>query len=269
MRDLETVGAQIERHINDVLEVIEILTVVDHVDRERQTHLNDPACDLELLGVAAAIIADAVGVVGITILHAELEVVEPRFDEAAELLETVAATFDQLLADDHVEIANVLETCSARLIPLAEARETARAWRRIARAGGDPKAERDKGKRESPTFEAAARRVWAEQIEPHARNAKHKAQWINTLRDYAFPHIGTEPVREIDQSDVLRVLAPIWTEKAETARRVRQRVRTVMDWARAAGYFEGVNPVEGVEKGSNRRAMSSRGPPRPTHAWST
>jgi len=56
-------------------------------------------------------------------------------------------------------------------------------------------------------------------------------------------------VREIDQSDVLRVLAPIWTEKAETARRVRQRVRTVMDWARTAGHFEGVNPVEGVEKG--------------------
>ena len=79
---------------------------------------------------------------------------------------------------------------SARLILLAEARETARAWRRIARAGGDPAAERDKGKRESLTFEDAARRVWAEQIEPNARNPKHRKQWLNTLRDYAFPTIG-------------------------------------------------------------------------------
>jgi integrase len=97
--------------------------------------------------------------------------------------------------------------------------------------------------------EVSARKVHAEQIVGQAKNEKHRAQWINTLRDYAFPQIGTKPVREIDQSDVLRVLAPIWSEKAETARRVRQRVRTVMDWARTAGHFEGVNPVEGVEKG--------------------
>ena len=71
----------------------------------------------------------------------------------------------------------------------------------------------------------------------------------NTLRDYAFPTIGAISVRDVSQSDVLRVLAPIWTEKAETARRVRQRIRTVIDWARTAGHFEGVNPVDGIEKG--------------------
>ena len=61
--------------------------------------------------------------------------------------------------------------------------------------------------------------------------------------------LGTLPVHAITQAEILRVLAPIWTEKPETARRVRQRLRTVLDWARAAGHFEGVNPVEGVEKG--------------------
>ncbi len=133
-------------------------------------------------------------------------------------------------------------------VSLAEAREKARALRKIAREGGDPIAARRAGK-PCPTFEAAARRVHAEQVEPHAKNAKHRAQWLTTLRDHAFPHIGAKPVRNVDQSDVLRVLAPIWTEKPATARRVRQRVRTVMDWARTAGHFEGVNPVEGVEKG--------------------
>ena len=138
---------------------------------------------------------------------------------------------------------------SARLVSLAEARATARTWRRIARAGGDPVAERDKGKRQSLTFEEAARRVWAEQIEPNAKNAKHCQQWINTLRNYAFPLIGSLPVHAIRQSDILRVLSPIWTEKPETARRVRQRLRTVLNWARAAGHYDGINPVEGVEDG--------------------
>jgi integrase len=137
----------------------------------------------------------------------------------------------------------------ARLLSLAEAREIARTWRRIARDGGDPAAERDKQKRQSLTFEAAARQVWSEQIEPNARSPKHRAQWINTLRDYAVHHIGAKPVHAIRQSDILRVLSPIWTEKPETAKRIRQRLRTVMNWARTAGHYEGMNPVEGVEDG--------------------
>lgn len=140
----------------------------------------------------------------------------------------------------------------ARVIPLADARETARSWRAMAREGVDPKVERDKARRESLSFEQAARKVHAEQVEPHNRNAKHRAQWINTLSTYAFPIIGSLPVEAVTQSDVLKVLAPIWTEKPETARRVRQRIRTVMDWARTAGHCEGVNPVEGVEKGLPR-----------------
>ena len=133
-------------------------------------------------------------------------------------------------------------------VSLADAREKARESRKIAREGGDPIAAK-KVEVDCPTFEDAARLVHAEQIVGQARNEKHRAQWINTLQNYAFPHIGTKVVRDVDQSDVLRVLSPIWTEKPETARRVRQRVRTVMDWARTAGHFAGVNPVEGVERG--------------------
>jgi integrase len=140
----------------------------------------------------------------------------------------------------------------ASWVSLAEAREKARALRKIAREGGDPPAARQASV-SCPSFEEAARRVHADQIVGHARNDKHRAQWINSLRDYAFPHVGAKPVRDIEQSDVLRVLSPIWTEKPETARRVRQRLRTVMDWARTAGHFEGVNPVEGVEKGLARQ----------------
>ncbi len=135
------------------------------------------------------------------------------------------------------------------LIPLAEAREIARTWRRIARDGGDPVVERDKNKRKTLTFEAAARQVWFEQVVQPGRNKKYAKQWLNTLRDYAFPMIGARPLHTIAQSDILRVLSPIWAEKPKTAQMVRQRLRTVLNWARTAGHFEGVNPVEGVEDG--------------------
>lgn len=139
------------------------------------------------------------------------------------------------------------------LVSLAEAREAAARLRRIARTGGDPIAERDRDKRTSLTFADAAQKVHAEHIAKTARNGKHVAQWLATLERHAFPIIGAKPVHTVDQADVLRVLSPIWTETPETARRVRQRLRTVLDWARTAGYREGVNPVEGVERGLARQ----------------
>lgn len=138
---------------------------------------------------------------------------------------------------------------SAFVVPLADARETSLEWTRLARKGIDPKKEREAAKRAALTFEDAARRVWSEQVEGVAKSAKSAAQWMTTLETYAFPLIGSHACAEIEQADILKVLQPIWLEKPETARRVRQRMRTVMDWARTAGYFEGVNPIDGVERG--------------------
>jgi integrase len=134
------------------------------------------------------------------------------------------------------------------LVSLSEARETAQSYRKLARQGGDPLDEKRKQRRDIPTFAQAAEQVHAEH-KPSWRNDKHGQQWINTLRQYVLPQIGGTPVDQIDTADVLRVLAPIWLTKPETARRVRQRVGTVLDWARAAGFRSGDNPVGGVAKG--------------------
>ena len=75
-------------------------------------------------------------------------------------------------------------------------------------------------------------------------NGKHVDQWINTLRDHAFPTIGKKAVADVTTADVLAVLTPIWMTKPETARRVRQRMRTVLEWARVAGHRSGDNPVD-------------------------
>jgi integrase len=141
----------------------------------------------------------------------------------------------------------------ASYVSLAEAREAAQRMRGIARQGGDPVTERNRQRRQGVTFEAAARRVHKEQVVPNNRNAKHIAQWLSSIEAYVFPHIGPRPIDGIDQADVLRILEPIWTSKPETARRVRQRLRAILDWARTSGLMEGINPVEGVERGLPRQ----------------
>src|SRR4051794_159246 len=134
------------------------------------------------------------------------------------------------------------------LVSLAEAREKALAYRKLARDGGDPFADRRKARAVIPTFAEAAERVHAEH-QASWRNPKHAQQWINTLRQYASPTIGDRRVDQIDTPDILKVLSPIWLTKPETARRVRQRLGTVLDWAKAAGFRAGDNPVSGVGKG--------------------
>lgn len=133
------------------------------------------------------------------------------------------------------------------LTPLMEAREEAIRLRKIARKGGDPLAERRKERRTVPTFEEAAR-TYHQSIAATFRNPKHSAQWITTLENYVFPVFGSRSIDSIESSHVLEALSPIWTGKPETARRVRQRMRAVFDWAKASGFRQGDNPVEGIGK---------------------
>jgi integrase len=63
------------------------------------------------------------------------------------------------------------------------------------------------------------------------RNPKHRAQWRATLQTYAFPAIGHLPASAITASHIVELLRPIWSEKAETARRVRGRIEAVLDYA--------------------------------------
>lgn len=134
---------------------------------------------------------------------------------------------------------------SPPIVTLAEAREAALENKRIVRAGGDPL----QAKKEAEavlTFEEAARKVH-ELHRPTWRNAKHAAQFISTLETYAFPRIGKINVGEVTAADVLAVLSPIWTTKRETARRVKQRIGTVLKWAVAQGWRQD-NPADAISE---------------------
>jgi len=131
---------------------------------------------------------------------------------------------------------------------LAKARKKAVEMREVARDGGNPIEERRKARTNAPTFKVAAIQVHADHSKTW-KNEKHAAQWINTLTNYAFPYFGDRQVNQIGTAEVLRALSPIWLTKPETARRVRQRIGVVMDWAKAAGHRSGDNPISGIEKG--------------------
>jgi len=131
------------------------------------------------------------------------------------------------------------------VVTLDEARERALEYRRLAKQGLNP---RYHCKQEIPLFEELAKQVHIERL-PTWKNPKHGQQWINTLRDYAFPYIGRMPVDAIGQPEVLMCLSPIWTAKHETARRVAQRIKTVLDVGKSKGFREGENPVVTIREG--------------------
>jgi hypothetical protein len=83
--------------------------------------------------------------------------------------------------------------------------------------------------------------------EPEWRNRKHVQQWGNTLRTCAYSVIGEVRVRDIDTAMIVRILQPIWTKKAETARRVRGRIKADLDAETVLGHRTGSNPARYVD----------------------
>jgi integrase len=133
---------------------------------------------------------------------------------------------------------------SVQHVPLAKARNRAADARALLALGKDPLDERVEAEVEParvPTFGEVADQVVAS-LESGWRNDKHRAQWKSTLSTYCAP-IRSKPVDKIEVADVLAILSPIWTTKAETASRLRGRIEKVLDAATAKGHRSGTNPA--------------------------
>jgi integrase len=143
---------------------------------------------------------------------------------------------------------------SANHVGLAEARQKAAETRRAIREGVDPiEAKRAAAaaateEEKVPTFAKVAEMVHREHA-PSWRNAKHAAQWMSTLETYALPKIGDLPVDEVTAPQVRDLLAEIWLTIPETARRVRQRIGTVLDYAHAKGWRDSEAPTRAISRG--------------------
>ena len=125
------------------------------------------------------------------------------------------------------------------IVTLAEAREKAIQNRRATAQGLDPRAHA-----QVPTFRQAAEKVITvyEPTWKPGGNSDSATVWRSSLERYAYPKIGDKPINTVTTGDVVGVLESIWTEKRETARRVRQRIGKVMKWA-IAQEFRHDNPA--------------------------
>ena len=132
----------------------------------------------------------------------------------------------------------------ADVVSLQTAREKAREYRQIARQGRHP-SHRDHS--DIPTFEEFAEHVYSDRA-PYGMNARHGRQCIKTLRSYAFPKIGHIPINKINQREVLACVSPLWEEKKDTAKRLMQHLRYVLDTARSKGYRVNENPVLAMQE---------------------
>lgn len=136
-----------------------------------------------------------------------------------------------------------------RSLGLADARAKAAVCRQQLLNGVDPiearKLVRAEGRLEAAkatTFDACAKAYIAAH-KASWKNAKHISQWENTLDEYTGKVFGNLPVQEVDTALVMRVLEPMWSEKPETASRLRGRIEAVLDWATVRGLRRGENPA--------------------------
>lgn len=142
------------------------------------------------------------------------------------------------------------------VISLQEARERAFENRRAVAHGRDPVVEKKKAINESsiPTFKAVARKYYEENL-PRWKPGRHTERWMQVVEKYAFPVFGDVPVDRVCREDVLRMLTPIWTSKPEYARKLRQRVRLILEWCQAHGYVH--TNIAGEEIGGALPSMPS------------
>jgi hypothetical protein len=105
------------------------------------------------------------------------------------------------------------------------------------------------------------------------RHAKHRMQWSSSLTRYVSPVFGSTPVSLIDVAMVMKVLEPIWAKTPETASRIRGRIESILDWAKARGFRQGENParwrghLDHLLPARSRYARSSITAPCPTQTW--
>lgn len=144
---------------------------------------------------------------------------------------------------------------SASKVGLALARTRAAEAHFQIEIGVDPVAFRRKAAG-VPTFREAAALVHAEHKKTW-RNGKHQAQWLKTLETYAYPSIGDRPVSVIEGPAIRDLLADFWNEKPETAKRVLQRICTVLDWSYSKGFREAEASRRSITRGLPRQQRSA------------
>lgn len=147
-------------------------------------------------------------------------------------------------------------------LTLAEARELSARLRNAAKAGRDPAAERKKDRKAPPSFKEAAIATHKAQTASHSWSDKTAGAFLSSLETHAYPTLGKMRIDMVEAEHVANALAPIWTTKPDMAKKVRQRIATVLDFAKAKNWRTTEAPRKAVgaltgktKKGGHFEAM--------------
>ncbi|GHH16051.1 integrase [Sphingomonas glacialis] len=144
-----------------------------------------------------------------------------------------------------------LSILQRKLLTLAEARQKAEILRRAAKDGLNPVVERDRSRQEIPSFEKAAKN--AHEALKSGWKEKGAKTFLSSLENHAFPTLGNVRVDQITAAQITTALAPIWTSKPDMARKVRQRIGTVLNFAHGKGWRTTEAPGKSVTVGLPRQ----------------
>lgn len=161
---------------------------------------------------------------------------------------------------DAEEAGIVIPLLHRKVLTLSEAREKAGMLRTAAKSGLDPVAERDRDRKSIPTFKAAAKAAY-EALKAGWTEKEGKA-FLASLENHAHKTLGSIRVDKITAADITDALAPIWTSKPDIAKKVRQRISKVLNFAHGKGWRVAEAPSKSVSvglprqpKGGNFKAM--------------
>lgn len=147
-------------------------------------------------------------------------------------------------------------------LTLAEARELSARLRNAAKAGRDPAAERRKDRKPPPSFKEAAIATHKAHTASHSWSRKTADAFLKSLETHAFQTLGKMRVDLVEAEHIANALGPIWTTKPDMAKKVRQRIATVLDFAKAKNWRATEAPRKAVgaltgktKKGGNFPAM--------------
>ncbi|MFS2109972.1 tyrosine-type recombinase/integrase [Sphingomonas sp. Sphisp140] len=136
-------------------------------------------------------------------------------------------------------------------ISLADARIRAADIRKAVRAGLDPAQKKGGGRKAVPSFEKVTRDCY-NAMKGGWKDQRH-VSWISSFERHVFPHIGAKAVTAVDSAAVLSVLEPIWLTIPDTAKRVLQRIGTVLDFAHIKGLVPEEVSLRSVTRGLPRQ----------------
>jgi len=127
------------------------------------------------------------------------------------------------------------------LVTLSEARQKAIENKRQILSGINPMYSKPKNVKKMLFSEAVQGKF--EQRRSEFKSNKHAKQWLTSLERYVLPKLGKIPVEEISKEHILSVLLPIWATKTPTAKKIQQRIESILNWAKVMGHYAGENPA--------------------------